>query len=110
MFTNGMSESVSSEVCLKDVPPEAFKIMMDYFYNGGLNLEDTADKNILLLELLLLADEFGVSQLHQDCCKILLERLSEVVLITFFLCFSMLYNVVLYLYILFDYRGFEVLH
>ncbi|KAI3706133.1 hypothetical protein L1987_76391 [Smallanthus sonchifolius] len=77
MFTNGMSETVSSEVCLKDVSPEAFKIMMDYFYNGGLNLEDTFENNIFLLELLLLADEFGVSQLHQDCCKTLLERLSE---------------------------------
>ncbi|KAL4557579.1 hypothetical protein LXL04_035762 [Taraxacum kok-saghyz] len=78
MFTNGMSESVSSEVCLKDVSPKAFKIMIDYFYNGGLNLEDTIDTNILLLDLLLLADQFGVSLLHQDCCKTLLERLTEV--------------------------------
>lgn len=86
MFTNGMRESVSSEVCLKDVPPKAFKVMIDYFYNGGLDLEDTADGNMLLLELLLLADQFGVSLLHQDCCKTLLERVSEVVLITL-LCF-----------------------
>ncbi|CAH1446256.1 unnamed protein product [Lactuca virosa] len=78
MFTNGMSESVSSEICLKEVTsPKAFKIMIDYFYNGGLNLEDTVDTNILLLELLLLADQFGVSLLHQDCCKTLLEQLSE---------------------------------
>lgn len=79
MFTNGMSESISSEVCLKDVSPQAFKIMINYFYNGGFNIEDTVDSNILLLELLLLADQFGVSLLHQDCCKALLERLSEVV-------------------------------
>ncbi|CAI9259450.1 unnamed protein product [Lactuca saligna] len=78
MFTNGMSESVSSEICLKEVSsPKAFKIMIDYFYNGGLNLENTVDTNILLLELLLLADQFGVSLLHQDCCKTLLEQLSE---------------------------------
>lgn len=77
MFTNGMSESVSSEVCLKDVSPKVFKIMIDYFYSGGFNLEDTIDNNILLLELVLLADQFGVSLLHQDCCKTLLERLSE---------------------------------
>ena len=79
MFTNGMSESASSEVCLKDVSPKAFKIMIDYFYSGAFNLEDTVDSNILLLELLILADQFGVSLLHQDCCKTLLERLSEVV-------------------------------
>nr|XP_043615321.1 BTB/POZ domain-containing protein At2g30600 [Erigeron canadensis] len=77
MFTNGMIESISSSVCLKDVSPKAFKIMIDYFYNGGFNLEDTIDSNNLLLELLLLADQFGVSLLHQDCCKALLERLSE---------------------------------
>ncbi|KAL8233460.1 hypothetical protein R6Q59_019560 [Mikania micrantha] len=77
MFTNGMSESVSSEVCLKDVSPEAFKFMINYFYNGRLHLEDTIDSNVLLLELLLLADQFGISLLHQDCCKMLLERLSE---------------------------------
>ncbi|XP_071733978.1 BTB/POZ domain-containing protein At2g30600 [Rutidosis leptorrhynchoides] len=77
MFTNGMSESVSSEVCLKDVSPQAFEIMINYFYNGGFNFENTIDSNIMLLELLLLADQFGVSLLHQDCCKALLERLSE---------------------------------
>ncbi|KVI07377.1 BTB/Kelch-associated [Cynara cardunculus var. scolymus] len=70
-------KSVSSDVCLKDVSPKAFKIMINYFYSGGFNLEDTVDSNILLLELVLLADQFGVSLLHQDCCKTLLERLSE---------------------------------
>ncbi|XP_055833872.1 BTB/POZ domain-containing protein At2g30600 isoform X1 [Solanum dulcamara] len=77
MFTNGMRESVSSMICLKDVPLEAFKIMLEFMYSGELNKEATAGINTLLLQLLLLADEFGVTLLHQECCKILLECLSE---------------------------------
>ncbi|CAN1781860.1 BTB/POZ domain-containing protein At2g30600 [Linum perenne] len=77
MFTNGMSESSSPEVHLKDVPVEAFKIMLDFMYSGELNLEDTADAGTLLLQLLLLADQFGVTVLYQECCKTLLECLSE---------------------------------
>lgn len=80
MFTNGMRESVSSMVCLKDIPLEAFKIMLEFMYSGELNKEATEGINTLLLQLLLLADEFGVTLLHLECCKILLECLSEVIL------------------------------
>lgn len=77
MFTNGMTESVSSEVHLKDVYFEAFKIMLEFMYTGVVYMEDTMDIDTLLLQLLLLADQFGVSLLHQECCKRLLEHLSE---------------------------------
>ncbi|GAV63477.1 BTB domain-containing protein/F5_F8_type_C domain-containing protein/BACK domain-containing protein/Methyltransf_FA domain-containing protein [Cephalotus follicularis] len=77
MFTNGMSESNSSEICLRDVSVEAFKAMLEFMYSGELNMEDTMDFGNLLLPLLLLADQFGVTLLHQECCKILLECLSE---------------------------------
>lgn len=80
MFTNGMSESISSKVYLRDISPEAFKAMLEFMYNGELNLKDTMDFGSLLFELLLVADQFGVSLLHQECCKILLKSLSEVVL------------------------------
>lgn len=79
MFTNGMNESLSLKVRLTDVPPEAFKAMLEYMYCGELNIEDAIDFGTLLLQLLLLADQFGVSILHQECCKTLLECLSEVV-------------------------------
>lgn len=79
MFTNGMSESMSTEVCLKDVSVEAFKIMLEYIYSGEFDKGNIMDIGILLLQLLLLADQFGVSALHQECCKMLLECLSEVV-------------------------------
>ncbi|KAL0392281.1 UNVERIFIED_CONTAM: BTB/POZ domain-containing protein [Sesamum radiatum] len=77
MFTNGMTESVSSKVCLKDVCFDAFNIMLEFMYSGEVNKEDTMDIDTLLLQLLLLADQFGVSLLHQECCKRLLEHLSE---------------------------------
>lgn len=79
MFTNGMSESSSSDVYLSDVSPEAFAIMLDFMYSGEFSLEDTMDFGSLLLQLLLLADKFGITLLYQECCKTLLESLSEVV-------------------------------
>ncbi|XP_002510674.2 BTB/POZ domain-containing protein At2g30600 isoform X1 [Ricinus communis] len=77
MFTNGMSESSSSDVYLSDVSPEAFAIMLDFMYSGEFSLEDTMDFGSLLLQLLLLADKFGITLLYQECCKTLLESLSE---------------------------------
>ncbi|KAF8410311.1 hypothetical protein HHK36_002838 [Tetracentron sinense] len=76
MFTNGMSESNSSEICLRDISPEAFTAMVQFMYSGELNTKDTMDMGSLLL-LLLLGDQFGVTLLHQECCKTLLEWLSE---------------------------------
>ncbi|KAJ6414333.1 hypothetical protein OIU84_007031 [Salix udensis] len=77
MFTNGMSESSSSEVFLSDVSPEAFKVMLKFLYSGVLSLEDSVEFGTLLLQVLLLADQFGVTHLYQECCKTLLECLSE---------------------------------
>ncbi|KAG6785575.1 hypothetical protein POTOM_007141 [Populus tomentosa] len=77
MFTNGMSESSSSEVFLSDVSPEAFKVMLEFLYSGVLSLEDSVEFGTLLLQVLLLADQFGVTHLYQECCKTLLECLSE---------------------------------
>lgn len=77
MFTNGMSETLAEKICLKDVPLDAFCVLLEFMYNGGFSKEDTMDIGTLLLQLLLLADQFGVSLLHQECCKTLLECLSE---------------------------------
>ncbi|XP_037493451.1 BTB/POZ domain-containing protein At2g30600 isoform X2 [Jatropha curcas] len=77
MFTNGMRESSSAEVYLSDVSAAAFKIMLDFMYSGDISIEDTMDFGNLLLQLLLLADKFGVSLLYQECCKTLLECLME---------------------------------
>lgn len=78
MFTNGMSETMSSEVSLRDVSPEAFKAMLEFMYSGELDMEAIMGSGALLLQLLLLSDQFGVTLLHQECCKTLLECLSEV--------------------------------
>ncbi|XP_027148485.1 BTB/POZ domain-containing protein At2g30600 [Coffea eugenioides] len=77
MFTNGMSESVAPVVCLKDVSFDAFRVMLEFMYNGDFAKGDTLDIGTLLLQLLLLADQFGVTLLHQECCKTFLECLSE---------------------------------
>ncbi|XP_048501785.1 BTB/POZ domain-containing protein At2g30600 isoform X2 [Beta vulgaris subsp. vulgaris] len=77
MFTNGMRESASAKVYLREVSPEALQAMLDYMYSGELNSEDFKDNDTLLLHLLLLADQFGITHLQQECCKILLERLYE---------------------------------
>ncbi|KAK8580760.1 hypothetical protein V6N13_143821 [Hibiscus sabdariffa] len=77
MFTNGMCESNSSEVCFRDESPAALKAMLEFMYCGELRIEDNEDFGTLLLQLLLLSDKFGISLLHQECCKMLLECLSE---------------------------------
>lgn len=79
MFTNGMSESLSSEICLKDMSIEAFQAMISFMYGGEIGIADNSHSGTLLLELLLLSDQFGVTLLHQECCKALLECLNEVV-------------------------------
>jgi hypothetical protein len=78
MFTNGMRETRAEKICLKDVSLDAFRILLEFMYNGVFTKEDNMDVGTLLLQLLLLADQFGVSLLHQECCKTLLECLSEV--------------------------------
>lgn len=84
MFTNGMSETLAEKIFLIDVPLDAFRILLEFMYNGGFSKEDTMDIGTQLLQLLLLADQFGVSLLHQECCKTLLECLSEVICDNFF--------------------------
>ena len=45
-------ESMSSEVTLRDVPLEAFKVMLNFLYDGQLN-DKVIDFGALLLQLLL---------------------------------------------------------
>ncbi|OAY82979.1 BTB/POZ domain-containing protein, partial [Ananas comosus] len=76
MFTNGMIESSSSEIYLRDVSAEAFSIMLEFMYSGELVM-DFKEMNSLLLDLLLLSDQFAVTSLQRECCKRILECLSE---------------------------------
>ncbi|KAB1226139.1 hypothetical protein CJ030_MR1G023912 [Morella rubra] len=77
IFTNGMSETMSTEVLLRDVSPEAFKAMLEFKHSGELDMQGIMASGSLLLQLLFLSDQFGVTLLHQECCKTLLECLSE---------------------------------
>lgn len=78
MFTNGMCETNSSMICLKDTSVEAFTAALQFMYSGELGLEDSSDTGSLLLQILLLADQFGIAPLLHECCKIILECISEV--------------------------------
>lgn len=77
MFTNGMCESSKSQVLLKDAAPAPFMAMLDYMYSGQLNLKDE-DCGALLLPLLVLSDQFGIQALRSECCRRLIECVTEV--------------------------------
>ncbi|KAG0459264.1 hypothetical protein HPP92_022392 [Vanilla planifolia] len=78
MFTNGMVESKSASVTFKDVPSEAFSAMLQFMYCGELELDiDGENMASFLIPLVLLADKFGINHLQRECCKLLLECLSE---------------------------------
>ncbi|RCV19754.1 hypothetical protein SETIT_4G001000v2 [Setaria italica] len=76
MFTNGMKESSASDVFFKDVPPEAFFLLLQFMYNGELKV-DTQDITSVLVQLLLLSDQFAITVLQFECCKRIMECLSE---------------------------------
>ena len=78
MFTNGMSESNIGQVLIRDVAPEPFLAMLRFMYRGHLELDEKDDAGALLLPLLLLADQFAVQLLQQECCMLLLDCLNEV--------------------------------
>ncbi|WOL18186.1 BTB/POZ domain-containing protein [Canna indica] len=81
MFTNGMAETSSSEIYFKDVSAEAFMIMLQFMYTAVLEM-DTIEMGSILIPLLLLADQFGVTALQHECCKRIMECLSEDIVCT----------------------------
>ncbi|XP_039805740.1 BTB/POZ domain-containing protein At2g30600-like isoform X2 [Panicum virgatum] len=76
MFTNGMKESSASDVFFEDVPPEAFFLLLQFMYHGELKV-DTQDITSVLVQLLLLSDQFAITVLQFECCKQIMECLSE---------------------------------
>ncbi|KAJ4770586.1 BTB/POZ domain-containing protein [Rhynchospora pubera] len=76
MFTNGMMESSSSDVSLQDISPEAFSLLLKFMYCGELELNEM-EMSPLLLDLLLLSDQFGITMLQRECSKRISQCLSE---------------------------------
>jgi len=77
LFTNGMRESSQQEIRLEDASYSAFNLMLAFMYSGGkdmissiqklqktvgtvLDVDETATE--LIVELLLLSDQFGIPQ------------------------------------------------
>lgn len=77
MFTNGMSESSVGQVLIRDTEPQVFMAMLWFMYRGHLDLEERSDYWALLLPLLVLADQFAIQPLQQECCLRLLDCLAE---------------------------------
>jgi len=73
-----MSESTVGQVLIKDTEPEVFMAMLCFMYRGHLDLEERSDYWALLLPLLVLADQFAIQSLQQECCLRLLDCLAEV--------------------------------
>ncbi|CAD6338097.1 unnamed protein product [Miscanthus lutarioriparius] len=76
MFTNGMRESSATDIFFGDVPPEPFFLLLQFMYYGELKL-DSRDTTSVLVQLLLLADQFAITVLQFECCKRIMECLSE---------------------------------
>ncbi|XP_062227782.1 BTB/POZ domain-containing protein At2g30600 isoform X2 [Phragmites australis] len=76
MFTNGMKESNASDVFFEDVSAEAFFLLLQFMYYGELKV-DTRDITSVLVQLLLLSDQFAITILQFECCKRIMECLSE---------------------------------
>lgn len=73
-----MSESSVGQVLIRDTEPQVFMAMLWFMYRGHLDLEERSDYWALLLPLLVLADQFAIQPLQQECCLRLLDCLAEV--------------------------------
>jgi len=62
LMGSGMKEAQTKQLIVDDVSPELFKIMLEYIYSDSVNIspEDA-------IELLKLADRFGLNRLKQMC-------------------------------------------
>ncbi|KAF6143243.1 hypothetical protein GIB67_039026 [Kingdonia uniflora] len=78
MFTNRMRESRSSEIFLSDVSLEAFAAMFQFMYHGDIDMKNSMDIGNLSIQHLLLAYQFGIAPLHQECYNTILDYLSKV--------------------------------
>lgn len=76
MFTNGMKESSASNVFFEDASAEAFSLLLQFMYSGELKVDNQYITSVLV-QLLLLSDQFGITVLQFECCKRIMEFLSE---------------------------------
>uniref|UniRef100_A0ACD5XXC3 Uncharacterized protein n=1 Tax=Avena sativa TaxID=4498 RepID=A0ACD5XXC3_AVESA len=76
MFTNGMKESKATDVFFEDISAQAFSLLLQFMYSGELIVDDRYITSVLL-QLLLLSDQFGITVLQFECCKRIMEFLSE---------------------------------
>jgi hypothetical protein len=75
MFFGGLTESHQSEVELKDISLEAFKVVLQYMYCARVDLPSYDDQ--LLCQVIALADKYNLEKLTKALSDYLrFERLS----------------------------------
>ncbi|KAF2068655.1 hypothetical protein CYY_010019 [Polysphondylium violaceum] len=73
MITNEWEESRKEEIEIHDCTPEIFSIMIKYLYTNTLHFEHS----INILELLRIADLYLVTDLKEQCSKIISKYLAK---------------------------------
>ena len=66
MFSTGLKESTSAEVCLPFVGPEDLRLLLRYAYSGEANL---SKENVF--KMVVMANYFGCKNLMYTCCDFL---------------------------------------
>ncbi|XP_028968051.1 uncharacterized protein LOC114828367 [Galendromus occidentalis] len=74
LLQGGMMESDQEEVELKDVPARGFKAVLKYIYTAQLELKSMDVETIL--EVLSLADLYGLEKMRTSLCEYLEETMS----------------------------------
>ncbi|XP_003745980.1 BTB/POZ domain-containing protein 9-like [Galendromus occidentalis] len=74
LFRGGMMESDQEEVELKDVPARGFKAVLKYIYTAQLELKSMDVETIL--EVLSVADLYGLQKMRTSLCEYLEEIMS----------------------------------
>ena len=74
MFTCGLRETTEKSVVLRDVTPDAFKILLKYVYTRQLKLKEIPED--VLLELLVLAHKYELPALEDSIATYVTSTLS----------------------------------
>lgn len=72
MFTNGMQETYTSEILLKDTDPMIFSKVLFYCYSMKLSSSSLFEVE----KIIIMADRFGIDNLKEDGFRELRKELS----------------------------------
>jgi len=75
LFTSGLQESRQDEVILKEISSEQLHEVLHWLYTGNIRKEaETLNNN--LINLIVIADRFGLDGLVNSCERIIIDQMS----------------------------------